>query len=70
MATQPNRYSALTWRKSSASGGDGACVEIARLGSSVLVRNSRNESGVVLVLTSAQWRGLLRRIQNGELGQS
>ncbi len=66
MATEPNRDSTLIWRKSSASGGDGGCVEVAKSGSSVLVRDTANRSGAVLVFTRAQWLGLLRRIRNGE----
>jgi Domain of unknown function (DUF397) len=65
MAAQPNRDSTLIWHKSSASGGDGACVEVAKSGSCVLVRDSRDRSGAVLVLTRAQWLGLLRHIKNG-----
>ena len=60
MTAQPNQYSAVIWRKSRASSGQGECVEIARLGSAVLVRDSRDESGAVLTLTSAQWRGYWR----------
>jgi hypothetical protein len=33
----------------------------------VLARDSKNLSGVVLTVTSAQWLGLLRRIKNGNL---
>ncbi|MGO9193492.1 MAG: DUF397 domain-containing protein [Streptosporangiaceae bacterium] len=59
----------LVWRKSRASGGSGECVEVAQLDSSVLVRDSRDRSGAVLVVTSAQWLGLLRRTRNGEVGR-
>jgi hypothetical protein len=68
MAAQPNRYSTLAWHKSSVSADGGNCVEVASLKSYVLVRNSRDRSGAVLELTSAQWGGLLRRIKAGELG--
>jgi hypothetical protein len=68
MAVQPNGDATLNWRKSSASGGDGACVEVAQSGSSVLVRDSSNPSGAVLVLTRAQWLGLLRQLRNLERG--
>ena len=64
MAVQPNRDSALSWRKSSASGASGACVEVAQSGSSMLVRDSSNPSGAVLVLTRAQWLGLLAQLRN------
>jgi hypothetical protein len=69
MAVQPNRDSTLDWRKSSASGSSGACVEVAESGSSVLVRDSSNPSGAVLVFSRAQWLGLLRHIRNPEGGQ-
>ena len=64
MAAQPNRDSALNWRKSSASGGEGNCVEVAQSGSSLLVRDSSNPSGAVLFFTLDQWLGLLRQVRN------
>jgi hypothetical protein len=64
MAAQPDRDATFSWRKSSASGGDGACVEVARSGSSVLVRDSRNQSGTVLSFTHAQWRELIGQLRN------
>jgi hypothetical protein len=63
MPTQLSPYSTLTWRKSSASAGAGECVEVAKSGSSVLARDSRDQSGVVLEFTTAQWLGLLQRIK-------
>ena len=68
MAAEPNPHSKLVWRKSRASGGSGECVEVAQLDSSVLIRDSRDRSGAVLIVTSAQWLGLLRRARNGEVG--
>ncbi len=67
IAAQPNRYAAVIWRKSRASQRDSECVEVARLGASVLVRDSHDKSGAVLALTSAQWLELLARIRNGAL---
>jgi hypothetical protein len=64
MVTESSQHSTLIWRKSSASGGDGACVEVAQSGSFVLVRDSRNPSGAVLKFTSNQWLGLVRRTKN------
>lgn len=63
MAAQPNRDSTLLWRKSSASGGTNECIEVATSGPFVLVRNSRDRSGIILELTFAQWRALLLRIK-------
>ena len=66
MVAQPNRYLTLAWRKSSASGGAGECVEVAKADSFVLARDSRDRSGVVLEFTGGQWLGFVRRIKNGE----
>ena len=68
MATQPNRDSTLIWRRSSNSGGDGACVEVAESDSSVLVRDSRDQSGTLLKFTSSQWLGFVRRVKNADPG--
>jgi hypothetical protein len=64
MITQPNGDSSVIWRKSSVSGGTGACLEVAKSGPFVLVRDSRNRSGAVLAFTSQQWLGLLQQIRN------
>lgn len=61
MMTQPDQDPTLSWRKSLASGGDGACVEVAQSGSFILVRDSRDQLGAVLRFTQAQWHGLVRR---------
>ncbi|NDU77841.1 DUF397 domain-containing protein [Actinomadura sp. DSM 109109] len=57
----------LNWRKSSASGNESNCVEVAACGPSVLVRDSRNPSAGSLALAPAQWQALLNVIQNGDL---
>ncbi len=44
----------LTWRKSSFSGSEANCVEVAA-SDHVLVRDTKNKSGVVLRFTSAAW---------------
>jgi hypothetical protein len=69
VATQPNRDSTVVWRKSSMSGGNGQCIEVAKSGASVLVRDSGDPSGPVLSVTCAQWVRFLRRIRNGEAGK-
>ena len=70
VAAQPYGYSALSWRKSSASVGAGECLEVAKSDAFVLARDSRDQSGPVLEFTSAQWSGLVRRIKDGEMGFS
>jgi Domain of unknown function (DUF397) len=64
MVAQPGQNPRIIWRKSSASAGAGECVEVASSGSSVLMRDSRDRSGVMLEFTTAQWLGLLRRIKD------
>jgi Domain of unknown function (DUF397) len=66
MPDQPIQHQSTNWRKSSRSGGSGACVEIATEGRPVLVRDSRNPSGVVLAFPPDQWSAFLRRTVNGE----
>jgi hypothetical protein len=66
MAAQPNRPARPAWRKSSHSGASGGCVEVATSSSSVLVRDSRNQSGTMLEFAPAQWLGLVRHIKNEE----
>lgn len=63
MATQPNRDSTLIWRRSSASGASGACVEVAESESSVLVRDSQDRPGSLLVFARSDWLVFLRRIK-------
>jgi Domain of unknown function (DUF397) len=60
MPAWQSRYSTLIWRKSKASGGQGECVEIARIEQSVLVRDSRDPLGTVLAFSSGQWSVFLR----------
>jgi hypothetical protein len=45
----------LTWRKSSFSGSEANCVEVAAR-DRVLVRDTKNESGATLRFTPAAWR--------------
>jgi hypothetical protein len=66
MVPQSSHQSTLNWRKSSASGASGGCVEAANTESFVLVRDSHNRSGAVLRFTPAQWLELLRSIRNGQ----
>jgi len=71
MPDRQSRHSPLVWRKSSATADQGNCVEIAsdvgiaRKGPSVLVRDSRDPSGAVLVFSPAQWSAFLRRVRAG-----
>jgi hypothetical protein len=66
MVDRPNRGTALNWRKSSASGEQTDCVEVAATGRSVLVRDSHAPTESVLELAPSQWRTLMRRIIDGD----
>ncbi len=52
----------LTWRKSSFSGSQANCVEIAASGR-VLIRDTKNNSGPVLRFTPAAWRTFADQIK-------
>ena len=57
---------AAQWRKSSRSTQEGTeCVEVADLGTTIAVRDSKNPHGPELILTQAQWSAFTRRIKNG-----
>ena len=59
--------SSAVWRKSSASG-EAQCVEVAVVGASILVRDSKNPGGPVLAFTRSEWDAFLTGIRNGEFG--
>ena len=49
--------SAVTWRKSSFSGGNGGqCVEVADAARVVLVRDTTDREGGTLIITASAWR--------------
>ncbi|NUK86721.1 DUF397 domain-containing protein [Streptomyces lunaelactis] len=57
----------LQWRKSSYSGDNGACVEIADLpNAAVAVRDSKDLDGPRLRFDGAAWIGFLANIERGK----
>ncbi|MEV6568277.1 DUF397 domain-containing protein [Streptomyces kronopolitis] len=61
----------LMWRKSSYSGKDGNCVEVARVADSVVgVRDSKAAHGPVLSFSAQAWTALLSDIDHGRLGSA
>lgn len=49
-----------TWIRSSHSGSEGNCVEVADAGDQVLIRDSKNAPGPVLAIPAAAWRRFTR----------
>ncbi|GAA2647644.1 DUF397 domain-containing protein [Paractinoplanes durhamensis] len=43
------------WRKSTRSGGNGACVEVRRVDDTIEVRDTKDRTGPVLSFTIAEW---------------
>jgi hypothetical protein len=57
------------WRKSSYSGQQGNCVEVARnLAGIVAVRDSKNPDGPKLTVIPDAWRTFIDGVQQGEFG--
>ncbi|MGH3765721.1 MAG: DUF397 domain-containing protein [Pseudonocardiaceae bacterium] len=56
--TELDQQCSLLWKKSTASGASG-CVEVARTGEMVLVRDSKVPTGTFLTFSDAEWRRFL-----------
>ncbi|MGH3301762.1 MAG: DUF397 domain-containing protein [Streptosporangiaceae bacterium] len=61
-------HASLTWHKSSASGADQGCVEVAVGPRSVYVRNSRDsaENAPTLAFLHSDWAAFLVGVRNDE----
>jgi hypothetical protein len=55
----------VIWRKSSHSGGGNQCVEVAKVGAAVAIRDSKNPGGGHLVIGAAEWQAFLDRAKQG-----
>jgi predicted secreted Zn-dependent protease len=55
-----------TWRKSSKSGSNGACVEVRFTGESIEVRDTKNRSGGQLSFTVEEWHAFISGVKHLE----
>ncbi|MFG1997615.1 DUF397 domain-containing protein [Spirillospora sp. NPDC048911] len=65
MTSRATNPSNVVWRKSSRSGSGNACVEVARTGRSIGVRDSRDPDGPRLIITPAALRAVVSQIRAG-----
>ena len=55
-----------TWFKSSRSGANGNCVEVAYLADTVAVRDTKNRDGGTLLFTRSEWKAFVEAAKRGD----
>jgi Domain of unknown function (DUF397) len=59
-------FASIAWQKSTASGPNGDCVEVASTAESVLLRNSQHPSGPMLTFSHREWAAFVIGVRGGE----
>lgn len=60
-------FAAATWRKSSRSNAEQACVEVAQVPEVIGIRDSKNPDGPHLVVNRSTFRSLVQQVKAGDL---
>ncbi|RAY15195.1 DUF397 domain-containing protein [Actinomadura craniellae] len=58
--------SSAAWRKSSRSGGNGNCIEVANLTTAIAIRDSKDPGGPTLTLPASAFATLITRLKHGD----
>lgn len=61
-------FAGVAWRKSSSSGATN-CVEVAMLGESILVRDSKQPTAGYLAFSASEWCSFVEAVKHGEFDQ-
>jgi hypothetical protein len=59
----------VQWHKSSYSNAGNQCVEVARIGGAVAVRDSKNPGGGHLTFSATEWEAFLDSVKRGGYDQ-
>jgi len=57
----------MDWKKSSYSGDQGNCVEVAPVREGAAVRDSKNPTGSVLRFPADSWRAFVSAVKSGQI---
>ncbi|MGH3973026.1 MAG: DUF397 domain-containing protein [Pseudonocardiaceae bacterium] len=68
MIIQRPELAHAVWQVSSYSGNSGNCVEVADLTARRAVRDSKNPTGPVLILSTAEWSAFTTGVRSSEFG--
>lgn len=58
------------WRKSTRSGDNGACVQARALDGTTEIRDSKDQAGPILSVSSTAWRTFIAAVKRGEFDLS